>query len=205
MCAREARSRSCRRPGRASSTCASSARWSAWSAASASRRLSPFAARRPRAAPDGGCMSTIRCRPAARSSAPTSSASSRRGTRPSRGTPGSPPRRDASRRPISASLAIELPDCDWLICGSKSFQADAERLLIERGIAPRHIHIESFRAFDGEMPAEPVATALMSPRQRSVRRLRDAGRHRGVRRAGAARHQMAAARSPPGDAPPTAR
>jgi ferredoxin-NADP reductase len=67
-----------------------------------------------------------------------------------------------------ARLAVELADCDWLVCGSKSFQADAERLLIERGIAPRHIHIESFRAFDGATPAEPAATALMSPWQRSV-------------------------------------
>jgi flavin-dependent oxidoreductase len=67
-----------------------------------------------------------------------------------------------------ARLAIEFPDCDWLICGSQSFQTDAERLLIEHGIAPRHIHIESFRAFDGETTAEPTATALMSPRQRAV-------------------------------------
>ena len=67
-----------------------------------------------------------------------------------------------------ARLATEFPDCDWLICGSGAFQADAERLLIGQGIAPAHIHIESFRAADGEAAAAPVATALMSPRQRSV-------------------------------------
>ena len=67
-----------------------------------------------------------------------------------------------------AQLATAFPDCDWLICGSRSFQADAERLLIAQGIAPRRVHSESFRAADGEMPAKPVATALMSPLQRRV-------------------------------------
>jgi ferredoxin-NADP reductase len=65
-------------------------------------------------------------------------------------------------------LVVQFPDCDWLICGSKGFQADAERLLIERGIVPRHIHIESFHAFSDAIPAEPPATAVLSPRQRGL-------------------------------------
>jgi ferredoxin-NADP reductase len=67
-----------------------------------------------------------------------------------------------------ARLSVEFSDCDWLICGSKLFQADAERLLLAHGIVPRHIHIESFQAFSEAIPAEPAATAVQSPRQRNL-------------------------------------
>jgi len=67
-----------------------------------------------------------------------------------------------------ARLSAELPDCDWLICGSKLFQADAERLLRQHGIAPRYVHIESFHAFSDAIPAEPPATAVMTPQQRRL-------------------------------------
>ena len=59
------------------------------------------------------------------------------------------------RRADLARLSAELPDCDWLICGSKLFQADAERLLRQHGIAPQYVHIESFHAFSDAIPAEP--------------------------------------------------
>jgi ferredoxin-NADP reductase/CRP-like cAMP-binding protein len=66
-----------------------------------------------------------------------------------------------------AALAQEFPGCDWLICGSRSFQSDAQRLLLAQGIAPRHLHIESFEPVGGALPAiAPAATAVMSPRQR---------------------------------------
>src|SRR5262249_59033606 len=67
-----------------------------------------------------------------------------------------------------ARLSAELPDCDWLICGSKLFQADAERLLRQHGIAPRCVHIESFHAFSDAIPAETPATAVMTPQQRRL-------------------------------------
>jgi len=67
-----------------------------------------------------------------------------------------------------ARLSAELPDCDWLICGSKLFQADAERLLRQHRIAPQYVHIESFHAFSDAIPAEPPATAVMTPQQRRL-------------------------------------
>ena len=72
------------------------------------------------------------------------------------------------RRADLARLSAELPDCDWLICGSKLFQADAERLLRQLRIAPRYVHIESFHAFSDAIPAEPPATAVMTPQQRKL-------------------------------------
>jgi ferredoxin-NADP reductase len=72
------------------------------------------------------------------------------------------------RRADLARLSAELPDCDWLICGSKLFQADGERLLRQLGIAPRYVHIESFYAFSDAIPAEPPATAVMTPQQRRL-------------------------------------
>jgi ferredoxin-NADP reductase len=67
-----------------------------------------------------------------------------------------------------ASLSLEFRDCDWLICGSKSFRADAERLLVEHGITPRYIHIESFHAFTDAICLAPASTAVLSPRQRRL-------------------------------------
>ena len=67
-----------------------------------------------------------------------------------------------------ARLSAELPDCDWLICGSKLFQADAERLLRQHRIAPQYVHIESFHAFSDAIPAEPPGTAVLSPQQRRL-------------------------------------
>jgi ferredoxin-NADP reductase len=55
-----------------------------------------------------------------------------------------------------AKLSAERPDCDWLICGSKEFRADLERRLHENGIAPRRIHIESFKPFSNTTPALPL-------------------------------------------------
>ena len=40
-------------------------------------------------------------------------------------------------------LAIELPKSDWLICGSKAFQFEAQKLLLEQGIGAQNIHVES--------------------------------------------------------------
>jgi ferredoxin-NADP reductase len=39
-------------------------------------------------------------------------------------------------------LAIELPKSDWLICGSKAFQFEAQKLLLEQGSA-RKIYTSS--------------------------------------------------------------
>ncbi len=124
--------------------------------------------RPPRVAPDGACMSTTRCRRAIRSSAARNCASSPPGTRPSAGARASPARRDASRRLDVTALAREFPDADWLICGSKPFQSDAQDMLLGHGIAPRHVHIESFAAVGGAIPAEPTPTAVLTPRQRRV-------------------------------------
>lgn len=66
------------------------------------------------------------------------------------------------------ALAREFPDADWLICGSKPFQSDAQDMLLRHGIAPRHVHIESFAAVGGAIPAEPTPTAVLTPRQRRV-------------------------------------
>jgi ferredoxin-NADP reductase/CRP-like cAMP-binding protein len=66
------------------------------------------------------------------------------------------------------ALAQEFPGSDWLVCGSKPFQSDAQRLLREQGIAPRHIHIESFDAVGGAMPAVAAATAVLSPAKRRL-------------------------------------
>jgi hypothetical protein len=65
-------------------------------------------------------------------------------------------------------LAQEFPGSDWLVCGSKPFQSDAQRLLREQGIAPRHIHIESFDAVGGAMPVVAAATAVLSPGKRRL-------------------------------------
>jgi hypothetical protein len=50
-------------------------------------------------------------------------------------------------------LAIELPKSDWLICGSKAFQFEAQKLLLEQGIGAQNIHVESFDAVGGSMPS----------------------------------------------------
>src|SRR5262249_25642002 len=66
------------------------------------------------------------------------------------------------------ALAGRFPGADWLVCGSKPFQTDAQRLLHEQGIAPRHIHIESFDAIGGAMPGLAAATAVLSPAKRRL-------------------------------------
>jgi hypothetical protein len=65
-------------------------------------------------------------------------------------------------------LAVEFPDSDWLVCGSRRFQEDTERLLRGHGIEAQNIHIESFRAFANVSPAAPATTAVLSPRQRTL-------------------------------------
>ena len=62
----------------------------------------------------------------------------------------------------------EFPDADWLICGSKPFQSDAQDMLLAHGMAPRHVHMKSFAAVGGAIPAEPTSTAVLTPRQRRV-------------------------------------
>jgi ferredoxin-NADP reductase len=62
-------------------------------------------------------------------------------------------------------LAREFPQSDWLICGSRRFQSDAQRLLLRHGVAPQRIHIESFEAAGGATAA-PRTTAVLSPRKR---------------------------------------
>jgi ferredoxin-NADP reductase/CRP-like cAMP-binding protein len=70
--------------------------------------------------------------------------------------------------PEIGALAGRFPGADWLVCGSKPFQSDAQRMLREQGIAPRHIHIESFDAVGGAMPAVAAATAVLSPGKRRL-------------------------------------
>jgi ferredoxin-NADP reductase len=67
-----------------------------------------------------------------------------------------------------AGLVARFPHSDWLICGSKSFEADAQRLLLEHGIVLPHIHVESFRRIDAQVQAGLAATALLSPDQRKL-------------------------------------
>jgi ferredoxin-NADP reductase len=62
-------------------------------------------------------------------------------------------------------LAREFPQSDWLICGSRRFQSDAQRLLLRHGVAPQRIHIESFEAAVGAVAA-PSTTAVLSPHKR---------------------------------------
>ena len=62
-------------------------------------------------------------------------------------------------------LAREFPQSDWLICGSKLFQSDAQRLLLGQGVAPQRIHVESFESAGGVI-AMPAMTAVLSPRKR---------------------------------------
>jgi ferredoxin-NADP reductase len=62
-------------------------------------------------------------------------------------------------------LAREFPQSDWLICGSRLFQSDAQRLLLRHGVASQRIHIESFEAAGGATAA-PRTTAVLSPRKR---------------------------------------
>jgi hypothetical protein len=40
-----------------------------------------------------------------------------------------------------------------LICGSKAFQFEAQKLLLEQGIGAQNIHVESFDAVGGSMPS----------------------------------------------------
>jgi ferredoxin-NADP reductase/CRP-like cAMP-binding protein len=67
-----------------------------------------------------------------------------------------------------ASLSARFPNADWLVCGSRSFQTDIQRLLLGQGAAPRSIHIESFDAVGAALPAASTATAVMSPWQRRL-------------------------------------
>ena len=95
------------------------------------------------------------------------------------------------------ALALELPKSDWLICGSKPFQFDAQRLLLEQGIGAQNIHIESFDAVGGAMPS--AATEPRCGRQGAPWSDTCCWRRGGVRSPGADRHQVATARPPAGD------
>jgi ferredoxin-NADP reductase len=65
-----------------------------------------------------------------------------------------------------AELVREFPHADWLICGSPLFQSDAQRLLLDLGIAARYIHVESFEPVGGTIPAALAPTAVLTPPQR---------------------------------------
>jgi ferredoxin-NADP reductase len=67
-----------------------------------------------------------------------------------------------------AKLSAEVPDCDWLICGSNEFRADMERRLHENGIAPKRIHVESFRPFSDTTPASSPSQPLKRPQQHKL-------------------------------------
>jgi ferredoxin-NADP reductase/CRP-like cAMP-binding protein len=67
-----------------------------------------------------------------------------------------------------AALSVRFPNADWLVCGSRSFQTDIQRLLLGQGAAPRSIHIESFDAVGAALPTPPAATAVLSPWQRRL-------------------------------------
>jgi ferredoxin-NADP reductase/CRP-like cAMP-binding protein len=67
-----------------------------------------------------------------------------------------------------ARLAQDFPNADWLICGSRAFHQDAQRLLLQQGVAAHHIHIESFDAVGGALPEQPATTTILSPKQRMV-------------------------------------
>jgi ferredoxin-NADP reductase len=66
------------------------------------------------------------------------------------------------------ALAIELPKSDWLICGSKPFQFEAQKLLIAQGVGAQNIHVESFDAVGGAMPPAATETAVRSTVWRTV-------------------------------------
>ena len=63
-----------------------------------------------------------------------------------------------------------MPDCDWLICGSKEFRADIERRLHENGIAPKRIHVEAFKPFSDTTPATELTQPqpLKRPQQHKL-------------------------------------
>ena len=67
-----------------------------------------------------------------------------------------------------AALAGDFPNADWLICGSKPFNANAQRMLLEQGVPAHHLHIEAFDAVGGALPGDPATTALLTPRQREL-------------------------------------
>jgi ferredoxin-NADP reductase len=67
-----------------------------------------------------------------------------------------------------AKLSAEVPDCDWLICGSKEFRADIERRLHENGIAPKRIHVESFKPFSDTTPAPEQPQPIKRPQQHKL-------------------------------------
>jgi ferredoxin-NADP reductase len=67
-----------------------------------------------------------------------------------------------------AALSARFPNADWLVCGSRSFQTDIQRLLLGQGAAPRSIHIESFDAVGAALPTAPASTAVLSPWQRRL-------------------------------------
>ena len=67
-----------------------------------------------------------------------------------------------------AKLSAEVPDCDWLICGSKEFRADMERRLHENGIMPKRIHVESFKPFSDTTPAPEQPQPIKRPQQHKL-------------------------------------
>jgi ferredoxin-NADP reductase len=66
------------------------------------------------------------------------------------------------------ALAVELPKSDWLICGSKPFQFEAQKLLLAQGIGAQNIHVESFDAVGGAMPSATTEATVRSTMWRTV-------------------------------------
>ena len=64
-------------------------------------------------------------------------------------------------------LACEFPHSDWLVCGSRLFQSDAQRLLLRHGVAPERIQTNRSKAVGGATARR--ATAGLSPRKRCTR------------------------------------
>ena len=67
-----------------------------------------------------------------------------------------------------AKLSAEVPDCDWLICGSKAFRADIERRLHENGIAPHSRRVVQAVFRDDACPAQPEPQPLKRPQQHKL-------------------------------------
>jgi ferredoxin-NADP reductase len=67
-----------------------------------------------------------------------------------------------------SALSFKYSDCDWLICGSQSFQVEAKQKLLTLRIKPQNIYIESFRAFNNTTPDDAPTTAVLSPGKRKL-------------------------------------
>src|SRR3954465_469688 len=75
------------------------------------------------------------------------------------------------RERLSAILGSPLPGGsvdEWYLCGPFGMVTDAEALLTERGVDPRHIHHEIFHVDDGTSPKRKVVVEAGAPPEATV-------------------------------------